>query len=175
MPFTPFHMGAVLISKPLCNSHLSLITFGIAQIIMDIEPGIGMLNDAAILHGPTHTILGAIGIAFFVMLISPVVCKIFLGKVNKELSHYRLLWLIQTEQVQMRDVIFSALFGTLSHVALDSLLHADIRPLSPFSMSNPLFGLVSHDGVYQLCAAACILGFVIWVFMMWHCRKKANQ
>jgi len=42
-------MGAALISKPLCNSHFSLITFGIAQIIMDLEPGIGMLTGAELL------------------------------------------------------------------------------------------------------------------------------
>lgn len=173
MPFTPFHMGAALISKPLCNSHLSLITFGTAQIIMDLEPGIGMLTGAEVLHGSTHTILGAIGIAIFVAIISPPICSAFLRKLNKELKHYQLHWLIQSEQLRKRDVIFSAFFGTLSHVALDSLLHADIRPLAPFSQVNPLFGLVSHDGVYQLCTMAGVVGFFVWMFLIWS-RKNAS-
>lgn len=173
MPFTPFHMGAVLISKPICNSHLSLITFGLAQIIMDLEPGIGMLTGAKVLHGSTHTILGAIGIAIFVAIISPPICSSFLRKLNKEFKHYQLHWLIQSEQLLKRDVIFSAFFGTLSHVALDSLLHADIRPLAPFSQVNPLFGIVSHDGVYQLCTIAGVVGFFVWIFMMWS-RKNAS-
>lgn len=31
MPFTPFHMGAALIVKPVTRSHFSLLTFGISQ------------------------------------------------------------------------------------------------------------------------------------------------
>lgn len=64
MPFTPFHMGAALIVKPGLNRTFSVITFGLAQVAMDIEPGVGMLTGADVLHGPTHTILGALVIAY---------------------------------------------------------------------------------------------------------------
>ena len=43
MPFTPFHMGAALIVKPVSGSRFSVLTFALAQIAMDIEPGVGML------------------------------------------------------------------------------------------------------------------------------------
>lgn len=55
MPFTPFHMGAGLALKAVAGRHFSVLTFGIAQVAMDIEPLVGMLRGAAVLHGPTHT------------------------------------------------------------------------------------------------------------------------
>ena len=63
MPFTPFHMGAGLALKAMAGRHFSVLTFGMAQVAMDIEPLVGMLRGAALLHGPTHTYLGAVPIA----------------------------------------------------------------------------------------------------------------
>jgi membrane-bound metal-dependent hydrolase YbcI (DUF457 family) len=170
LPFTPFHMGAALIVKPGFNRNFSVITFGLAQVAMDIEPGIGMLTGADVLHGPTHTILGALVVAYLVMLIAPVVCNFVLRKWNEEVTHHRLPWLAQPETTSKIAVTLSVFFGTLSHVALDSLMHHDIHPLRPFSQVNPLMGLMTHDGVYQLCAIAGILGAVGWVAMQWFGR-----
>jgi membrane-bound metal-dependent hydrolase YbcI (DUF457 family) len=171
MPFTPFHMGAALIVKPGLNRNISVITFGLAQVAMDIEPGVGMLTGADVLHGPTHTLLGALVIAYLVMLIAPAVSNYLLRKWNKEVTHHRLTWLVQPETTSKAAVAVGALFGTLSHVVLDSLMHHDIHPLLPFSNANPLMGLVSHDGVYQLCAIAGVIGAVAWVVMQWFHRS----
>ena len=163
LPFTPFHMGAALFVKPMLNRNFSVITFGIAQIAMDIEPSVGLITGANVLHGPTHTVLGALFIAYFVMLIAPRVCSYLLTKWNKEVIHYRLPRLVQSETVPKTAVIIGAFFGTLSHVALDSLMHHDIQPLLPFSRANPLMGLITHDGVYQACAIAGVFGAVTWL------------
>ena len=167
MPFTPFHMGAALIAKPGLNKNLSVITFGIAQVAMDIEPGVGMLTGANVLHGPSHTILGAIAIAVLVMLMAPKICSVLLRKWNKEVMHYGLSWLTQTEVASKSAMALGAFFGTLSHVVLDSLMHHDIQPLLPFAQANPLTGLIAHDAVYQLCAIAGVLGAILWVAMQW--------
>ena len=172
MPFTPFHMGAALIVKPGLNRTFSVITFGLAQIAMDIEPGIGMLTGADVLHGPTHTILGALVIAYLVMLIAPSVCNYLLRRWNMEVTHHKIAWLVQPEPPSKTAVTVGAFFGTLSHVALDSLMHHDIRPLWPFSDANPLMGFVSHDGVYQTCAIAGGLGAVAWILMQWFRRSN---
>ena len=156
-------MGAALIVKPGLNQNFSVITFGIAQVAMDIEPAIGMLTGADVLHGPTHTILGALVIACLVMLIAPSICGYLLTKRNKEFIHYKLPWLVHSETVSTTAVFAGAFFGTLSHVALDSLIHHDIQPLFPFSKANPLMNLITHDGVYQLCAIASILGVAAWL------------
>ena len=159
-------MGAALIAKPGLNRNISVITFGIAQIAMDIEPGVGMLTGAAVLHGPTHTILGALVIAYLVTLIAPSICNYLLRRWNKEVTHHKLPWLVQPE-ISKTAMAVGAFFGTLSHVVLDSLMHHDIHPLAPFSQVNPLMGLVSHDTVYQLCAIAGVSGAVAWVAMQW--------
>ena len=172
LPFTPFHMGAALIVKPGLNRHFSVITFGIAQVAMDIEPGVGMLTGSEVLHGPTHTVLGALVIAFLVMLIAPKVCSYLLTKWNKEVIHYKLPRLMQSEAVPKTAVIIGAFFGTLSHVVLDSLMHHDIQPLLPFSKENPLMGLVTHDGVYQFCAIASVFGVAAWLCIKWVGRSR---
>ena len=160
-------MGAALIVKPALNRNFSVITFGIAQVAMDIEPSVGLMTGADVLHGPTHTILGALVIACLVMIISPSVCNLLLTKWNKEVIHYKWPRLVQSEAVPKAAVVFGAFFGTLSHVALDSLMHHDIQPLLPFSTANPLMGLVTHDEVYQACAIAGVLGTVAWFALRW--------
>jgi hypothetical protein len=165
-------MGAALIFKPALNRHFSVITFGIAQVAMDIEPGIGMLTGAEVLHGPSHTIVGALVIALLVMLVSPRICTFLLKRWNKEVMHYKLPWLEETLPVSRMAVIAGALIGTLSHVLLDSLMHHDIRPLLPFSEANPLMGLMANDAVYQFCKIAGVLGAIAWVGMKWINRVK---
>ncbi len=161
MPFTPFHMGAALIIKPVFKRNFSVMTFGIAQVAMDIESGVRMVAGLGVLHGPTHTILGALVIAFLVMLIAPSICNLVLQKWNKEVTFYKQPWLTHTGLVSKTAVITGAFFGTLSHVAIDSLMHHDLHPLNPFSQANPLLGLVSHDEVYQACTIAGVLGIVL--------------
>lgn len=149
MPFTPFHMGAAMVVKPLAANRFSVIAFGIAQIAMDIEPGIGMVRGASVLHGPSHTIIGALLIAGLVCFITPWMMRWMLRRWNQELRFHRLTWLIEDETISKQALAVGALWGTLSHIFLDCLMHDDIHPLAPFSQSNPLLHLVSQ--------AKCIL------------------
>ena len=164
-------MGAALIVKPALNRNFSVITFGIAQVAMDIEPSVGLMTGADVLHGPTHTILGALVIACFVMLIAPSICSHMLAKWNKEVIHYKWPLLVKSEAVPKTAVIVGAIFGTFSHVALDSLMHHDIHPLSPFSQANPFTGLITDNGMYQACTIAGVLGIAAWLVIQWAGRK----
>lgn len=156
-------MGAALIVKPALQRRFSLITFGIAQVAMDIEPGIRMWANADVLHGPTHSILGALIMAFMVMLIAPSICNYLQTKWNKEVIYYKQPWLVHSVPVSKSAVAIGAFFGTLSHVVLDSLMHHDIHPLIPFSNANPFMGLIIHDGVYQACMIMGVLGIAAWL------------
>lgn len=167
MPFTPFHMGAALIVKPAVGSRFSLLTFGLAQIAMDVEPGIGMLTGSAELHGPSHTIGGAFLIACLVSLVARRICEPLMRRYNQEVMHYKQRWLLETEGVSRTAVLTGAFFGTFSHILLDSLMHRDMDPLAPFSNANPLLDLVSHDCVYQLCALLAAVGSLLWVVAKW--------
>lgn len=90
MPFTPFHMGPGLAVKALGGRHFSVLVFGIAQVAMDIEPGIGMLRGADVLHGWTHSYAGATVIGLLVLLLAPPLCRPILRRWNAELQHHRI-------------------------------------------------------------------------------------
>ena len=158
MPFTPFHMGPGLAIKALAGPRFSLLTFGIAQVAMDIEPLVGMLRGTDVLHGPTHTYLAAPFIAVAAAVVSPWVCRPILRRWNRELIHYRLDGFVESESFAPGPGLAGALAGTLSHVMLDSIMHADIAPLAPWSGSNALLGFVSLGALHQLCVAAGLLG-----------------
>ncbi|MDH4371454.1 MAG: DUF4184 family protein [Nitrospira sp.] len=173
MPFTPFHMGAALIVKPAAQKHLSLITFGVAQIAMDIEPFIGMLRNSDILHGPTHTVLGAIVIGLLVALVSPSICRPILRRYNQEVLAYKLRWLSEPPEPTRLAIWSGAFGGTLSHVVLDSVMHYDMRPLAPFSDANPILNVLSHDGVYQLCFMLGLVGCMGCLLTKWLGRQAS--
>lgn len=160
-------MGAALIIKPALNRRFSVITFGIAQVAMDIEPGVRMAAGSEGLHGATHTFLGALIIAILVTLIAPVLCNGFLAKWSKEVISYKMPGLAHSSSVSRSAVILGAFFGTWSHVVLDSLIHHDIHPLSPFSQANPFMGMMAHDVVYQACTIAGVMGIVACLVIQW--------
>ena len=163
-------MGAALIVKPGLNRHFSVIAFGLAQVAMDIEPGIGMLTGANVLHGPTHTLLGALIIALIVLFIAPVIYRHLIARWNTEVIHYKLAWLIEPTHLSKTAAAIGAFVGTMSHIALDSMMHQDMHPLAPFSQANPLMGFIAHDGIYQLCAVAGVIGAIAWVAIKWVTR-----
>ena len=167
MPFTPFHMGAAMVIKPGAGHRFSVMAFALVQVIIDIEPGIQMARGSDVLHGPSHTIIGAILIATAVAFISPWLISRIVRRWNQEVRHHKLGLLAESEQVSRTAVIAGAFFGTLSHLVLDSMMHHDIHPLAPFTNANPLIDLVSHDGVYQLCVVMGVVGSVAWVLLKW--------
>src|SRR5215471_1105046 len=59
MPVTPFHMGPGVVIKAVGGRYFSLMVFGFSQVAMDVEPLVRMIRGDAVLHGFTHTYLGA--------------------------------------------------------------------------------------------------------------------
>ena len=128
---------------------------------------IGMIRNWDVLHGPSHTTLGALLIAALVAWLSLPLCNFILSKFNQEVAHHNVAWLQEPYPITRAAAWTGALFGTLSHLVLDSLMHHDIHPLAPFSNANPLADLVSHDGVYQLCVVLGVVGTVAWAVGKW--------
>lgn len=166
-------MGAAMVVKPAARRHFSVLVFGITQVAMDIEPMIGMICDWEVLHGPSHTVLGAVVIALLVAWITPNFCNFLLSKFNEEVAHHKMTWLQEAYPITKTAAFAGAIFGTFSHLVLDSLMHHDIHPLAPFSEANPLSDLISHDGVYQLCVVLGAIGTVVWVIGKW--RNKGTR
>jgi hypothetical protein len=49
-------------------------------------------------------------------------------------------------------------------------MHADMRPLRPFSDANPLLGLVSIQVLYLFCIVTGILGAAL--LLAWERRRR---
>ena len=175
MPFTPLHMGPGLAIKALAGHRFSLISFGIAQVAMDIEPLVGMLRGSPVLHGPTHTYLAALFIALMVAFVAPSLCRPILRRWNHELSYYHLDWLASPDTESAAPIVAGAFAGTMTHVALDTIMHADVMPFAPWYLSNGMLGFVPLDTLHQFCMASGIVGILVWLGTGWLRKRRLTQ
>jgi hypothetical protein len=173
VPFTPFHMGPGLAVKAVGGRYFSVLVFGIAQVAMDIEPLVGMLRGAKVLHGWSHSYVGATVIGLVVMLLATPLCRLILRRWNRELAHYHIGWLGSPEGIGPLAAATGAFVGTYSHVVLDSIMHADITPFSPWSTANGLQGYLSINALHFVCVAAGLFGISAWLIVaLWQRRRR---
>jgi hypothetical protein len=149
MPFTPLHLGPGAALKALGGARFSFVVFGGAQVLMDIEPLARMIRGDSFLHGYTHTLAGATAIGALATLTGRPIGSAFL----------RLLR-IEREPIAWGACIAGAFLGTYSHIALDALMHPDIRPWWPLSDANPWLGAVSLGALHAGCLALGALGAI---------------
>ncbi|QYF92693.1 hypothetical protein KY495_18435 [Massilia sp. PAMC28688] len=147
MPFTPFHLGAGALFKAAGGRHVSFLVFGGAQVLMDIEPLIGIIQNKPVLHGYTHTLAGALAIGVLAALIGRPLSAAVLRM--SQVPHYYLTW---------RASFAGALLGTFSHVGLDALMHHDMAPWWPFFAGNDLLRIIPLDVLHILCVMLGALG-----------------
>ncbi len=151
MPFTPVHLGPGALFKGIGGNNFSFMVFGGSQVLMDIEPGYRMLVQDPIVHGPTHTLAGAVVIGFLATVF------------GKPTSEY-VLRLIRYPKPAMSWIAAAAgaFSGTFSHIGLDAIMHADMQPWAPLSESNALLGLISIDVLHIICLGLGIVGTVLF-------------
>lgn len=150
MPFTPIHLGPGLAIKAVAGRHFSFMVFGGTQVLMDLEPLIGILQDRDVLHGATHTWLGALVIGGVAAVIGKPISTMALRW--RKMVHPPLTWL---------SALLGAYVGAFSHVLLDAIMHADMGPAWPLSSANPLLGLIGIDQLHLACLAAGVVGLPI--------------
>lgn len=148
MPFTPIHLGPGALFKAIGGRHFSFMVFGGSQVLIDIEPLIGLIQHKPILHGYTHTVLGALIIGLAAALSGRPVSTLVLRLLS--IPHYPFTWLAS---------FTGAFAGTFSHIALDAVMHSDINPWWPIMQGNGLLGVISVDSLHVLCFALGIVGF----------------
>ena len=162
MPFTPLHMGPGMAFKAVLGQRMSLIAFGISQIVIDIEPLVRIIRGDAVLHGATHTIMGALILAPFSAVIArlagPWILKVWMLLLERE----HLVWLKEDLSISNGPILAGAFIGSLSHIFLDSLMHADMIPFAPFGSDNLLLHFVSYDVLHLSCLASGALGLCVW-------------
>lgn len=154
MPFTPFHMGPGIFIKALLQGSFSLMVFGWAQIVMDIQPLFVLITGEGHLHGFSHTYVGATLIAIFSALTGKYLSELglFIIGLNKE-WHVKIRWWV---------AFLTAFIGTYSHVVLDSIMHLDIQPFSPYSNSNDLLGVISVSTLHLACMYSALIGGAVY-------------
>jgi membrane-bound metal-dependent hydrolase YbcI (DUF457 family) len=76
-------------------------------------------------------------------------------------------------QLPMSITIISSLIGVWSHVFLDSIMHQDMMPFSPFSDANPFLGFVSLTQLHWGCIFSGVLGTILWALRLRLKQKSA--
>jgi len=157
MPFTPLHMGPGVAIKAFAGRHFSLVAFGAAQVAIDIEPLVRMLRGDEVLHGPTHTYVGALLIA---LALFPLVRVLYPALSRGWAVHGEQLAVLlpMPKQAPALPVLAGLLVGTLSHVVLDNVMHADMHPFWPESDDRFLYGWVDIDTLHLFCVLAGVVG-----------------
>jgi uncharacterized membrane protein YeaQ/YmgE (transglycosylase-associated protein family) len=150
MPFTPFHLGPGAAFKAIGGRRFSFMVFGGSQVLMDVEPLVAIVRGWPILHGVTHTILGALVIGMVAGAIGRPIGELILNLLR--IPHCPITWPVS---------FLSALVGACSHIGLDAVMHRDMDPFWPIAAGNPLLGLLSVEDLHVLCLAAGLLGVVI--------------
>lgn len=160
MPFTPFHLGAGALFKAIGRRHVSFMVFGGTQVLMDIEPLIGLIQNKPILHGYSHTIAGALLIGLVAALTGRPISAFVLRLLS--IPHYPLTW---------RAAFTGALLGSFSHIVLDAVMHHDINPWWPLVNGNALLGIIPHNALHLLCIGIGVLsGAIVAAHASWNGR-----
>jgi membrane-bound metal-dependent hydrolase YbcI (DUF457 family) len=155
MPFTPFHFGPGALIQTLAPRHVSFVAFCGANVLIDTEPLYFMLRGEDPLHRFFHTYVGA-------TLAMAATVALFLLALRLA-ARVRLPNPLGWQSLTRLQVLGGAAAGSYSHIVLDSVMHADIRPFSPFSQANALHGLISIEALQTLCLACAALVMVYLV------------
>lgn len=154
MPFTPYHMGPGILIKSILRGSFSLMVFGWAQIVMDLQPLVAILTGEGKWHGWTHTFLAALVLG---------AASAVTGKYLSEWGLALLAWGRKPRLVIGWTVAFiSAWIGTFSHILIDGVLHREMEPLAPFVAGNPLFLALTQAQVQKFCLICGALGTVVY-------------
>jgi hypothetical protein len=171
MPITPFHFGPAVIVKTLAPQKFSLLSFGLSQFIIDLEPLYYMSQGQWPIHRFFHTYLGATLVAIVVVLFGKPLCEALLRLWNYRHRNASQQWLIVVPKISFTAATTGAMFGAYSHVFLDSIMHSDIRPLAPLAEGNSLLYLVSIGHLHIVCVLAGVLGGIGLLIQLF--RKKS--
>jgi hypothetical protein len=150
MPFTPFHLGPGAALKAVCGRHFSFMVFGGTQVLMDIEPLIGIIEGKSVLHGYSHTIVGATIIGSAAGIIGRPI-SIYVLKLLR-IKHHAFSWLASFS---------GSLIGSFSHIALDAIMHSDMNPFWPLVQGNNLLGLITNSSLHVLCLGLGVFGGIV--------------
>lgn len=159
MPFTPFHFGPGALAKSATPRWFSFRAFVLSQVVIDCETAWNIYRGHERLHTLFHSYLG-VSVAMALTGILLVVYNWFAFQFPRS-------WLMREledwgKPFEIRSSLIAVLFGGWSHVFLDSVMHADMRPLAPFSGDNGMLNLVSLKALHMACLWSFACAGLIW-------------
>lgn len=156
-------MGPGLALKACFQGGFSLMIFGWSQILMDLQPLFAVMTGIGELHGISHTYVGASVIAVIAVYTGKPISEYIFRRLRSELSEFSIRFIAIPTTISFKIAFVSALIGVYSHVALDSLLYYDIKPLFPFSDANGLLNLLRGETVYWVCIVLGVVGVFVYL------------
>lgn len=133
--------------------HVSFLSFCASNVLIDLEPLYYLRTAQFPLHRGFHTYLGATAVAAATVVL-------FLGA-RALASRARMPDFLGWMSLTVPQLALGAGIGTISHVALDSLMHKDMRPFAPFSDANPMLDAVSMGTLHIGCVLAGLVGLCV--------------
>jgi len=155
MPVTPFHFGPGVLFAAAAPRRVSFLAFVAANCITDCESVFNILRGNFPIHRFLHTFVGATLVG--ILTIALFVFMRWLARMKPMPNWFE--W----QQLTLAPVIVGAFLGSYSHVVLDGIMHADMRPFAPWSDENPLLHLVSVSTLHWLCVFTAIAGGILWL------------
>ena len=153
MPFTPLHMGPGMAVKAIAQDKFSLIIFGWAQILVDLQPLVVVLTHEGQIHGVTHTFVGGAVLGAAAAASGKPMAEALLNLFRKkEKPRIRISWKIAW---------WSGLVGGLSHVLLDGLIYADMSPFWPFVQGTRM-DIFTSRGMTAFCIFSGLAGLLVY-------------
>lgn len=153
MPFTPLHLGLGASCKAIAHKKFSFMIFAGTQVLMDLEPLVGMILGWQTLHLYTHHLIGAFGIGLVAILLGKPISEFFLRNIFKEK-----IW-----QISWKVAMFSAFIGCFSHIFLDAFMHTDMYPFFPFSKTQILATFVPYSFIFYTCLFGLVIGGIVYL------------
>jgi len=151
MPFTAYHFGPALLAKAIAPKAISLRAFAATQVAIDGWVLLRMFTGIEPLHGLEHSVLGAL-----LMSAIGVACS-QIGFVRTRLGY--------DQRLPMRTMVWTSIWGGLSHIWLDMTSHLDMGYVHPSEVS------------YEATADVCLFFGAVGAFLLalrWALRRPAT-
>jgi len=154
MPFTPYHFGPHgCVALPL-SKYLDGPAFILANVIVDLEP---LVVVSLRLDYPPHGYLHTFLIGSLAGLVWGLIAYGLKDIIKPFMQFIRIFY-----RPTLLKTIISAVLGVWLHVAFDGIISTDIKPFFPLS-ANPLYGLMTAESMYKLCALAFIPAGLLYI------------
>jgi hypothetical protein len=175
MPYTPLHMGPGMIVKAMIPRHFSIVAFGIAQVLIDLEVLWHMVRYNRQDHTFFHTYLGASLIVLAAALLGKPVSTAAMRMWNVLARHVAVFDLSVPRQATWKATFLGAGIGAYSHVLFDSFYHLDIEPFQPWSAANPCRGILSQPFQMEVAFNILLILGILWFTVGEFLRRRNRQ